>query len=411
MKIKIKDEQGFVEICKQSFALFLIATWKHLKLPHPTIRQIEIANYLQYGSKRDMIQAFRGVGKSWITSAFVCWLLLNNPQLKILVVSATKERSDAFSTFTLKLIKEMPMLQHLRPRHDQRESNIAFDVAPSRNAHAPSVKSAGIFGQITGSRADVIIADDVEIPNNSATDIMREQLIERIGEFNDIIVPEGKPRIILLGTCQTEESIYNKLRTRGYNCRIWSARYPTKNQIIGYQGALAPSLQSELDADPSLEGKPTDPQRFSDIDLLERETSKGRSSFALQFMLDTTLADIYKYPLKIGDLICMELNPEKAPSFVQYGSDKDQVIRELKNVGFAGDYWHRPMMYDKDKWAEYEGIVMSIDPAGRGENLRLCQDNIRNSFNCWNISFLLKKTISIQAINLEGSETISTLKG
>jgi len=361
-------EQSFVEQCKQSFALFLVATWKHLKLPSPTPRQIEIANYLQYGVKRDMVQAFRGVGKSWITSAFVCWLLLNNPQLKILVVSASKERSDSFTIFTLKLIKEMPMLQHLKPRHGQRESNIAFDVAPARNAHAPSVKSAGIFGQITGSRADVIVADDVEIPSNSATEDMREKLIERCGEFNDILVPEGKPRIIFLGTCQSEESIYNKLRNRGYNCRIWTARYPTQKQIIGYQGALAPSIRKELETDSSLEGNPTDPGRFSDEDLLEREVSKGKSSFALQFMLDTTLADANKYPLKTSDLICMDLNPEKAPAFVQYGSDKDQVIKELKNIGFAGDRWHRPMMYDKDKWVEYEGIVMSIDPAGRGKD-------------------------------------------
>jgi len=366
-KIK-KAELTFTDQCKASFALFLFATWKHLGLPHPTPRQIEIANYLQYGSKRDMIQAFRGVGKSWITSAFVCWLLLCDPQLKILVVSASKERSDAFTIFTLKLIKEMPMLKHLTPRHDQRESSVAFEVAPSRNAHAPSVKSAGIKGQITGSRADVIIADDIEIPGNSATDTMREELVERVGEFNDILVPEGKPRIIFLGTPQTEESIYNKLRNKGYNCRIWTARYPTAKQIEGYGGALAPSLLSELQANPTLLGQPTDPQRFHEMDLTEREASKGRSSFALQFMLDTTLSDANKYPLKTGDMICMELNPDKAPSFIQYGSAPEQVIKSLRNVGFAGDRFHRPMMYDKDRWKKYESIVMAIDPAGRGKD-------------------------------------------
>jgi len=359
--------QSFKDRCKTHFDMFMGVCWKHLNLPSPTKRQIEIAQYLQFGSKRDMIQGFRGIGKSWLTSAFVCWLLFNDPQLKILVVSASKGRSDAFSTFTLKLIKEMPMLKHLTPRHDQRESTVLFDVAPARNAHAPSVLAAGISGQITGTRADIIIADDIEIPNNSATDTMREQLVDRVGEFNDILVPEKEPRIIFLGTCQTEESIYNKLRLRGYCCRIWPARYPNRKQILGYQGALAPSILRELEANPELEGQPTDPQRFDDADLTEREVSKGRSSFALQFMLDCTLSDANKYPLKTGDLICMDLNPEKAPSFIQYGSDKDQILKDLKNVGFAGDRWHRPMMYDKDKWTKYEGIVMAIDPSGRGE--------------------------------------------
>ena len=367
-KQKRKQRESFTDKCKDSFALFLRACWKHLSLPDPTPRQIEIANYLQFGSKRDMVQAFRGVGKSWITSAYSCWELLRDPQKKILVVSASKDRSDAFSTFTLRLIKEMPMLKHLKPRHDQRESNIAFDVAPSRNAHAPSVKSAGIFGQITGTRADIIIADDIEIPNNSATDQMREQLVERVGEFNDILVPEGNPRIIFLGTPQTEESVYNKLRSRGYKCRIWCARYPNEKQIEGYRGALSPQIYSELEKNPDLVGEPTDPQRFHEMDLTEREASKGRSSFALQFMLDTTLSDANKYPLKTGDLICMDLNPDKAPSFIQYASGTDQILHELKNVGFAGDRWFKPMVYDTESWKKYEGIVMAIDPAGRGKD-------------------------------------------
>ena len=359
---------AFESRCKQSFAFFLAVCWKHLGLPKPTKRQLEMAVFLQYGPKRLIIEAFRGIGKSWITSAFVCWLLLCNPNLKILVVSASKDRSDAFTTFTLRLIKEMPILKHLTPRADQRESMVAFDVAPANNAHAPSVKSAGINGQITGSRADIIIGDDVEVPNNSATDDMRTKLIGRVGEFNDILVPEGKPRILMLGTPQTEESIYNKLRDRAYTVRIWPARYPTKNQAAGYLGALAPSIVKELQANPDLVGRPTDPQRFNDVDLLEREASKGKSSFALQFMLDTSMSDAERYPLKLSDLIVMDLHGERAPSEIQYGSGPDQRITDLRNVGFAGDRWNRPMWFDKDRFKKYEAITMAIDPSGRGKD-------------------------------------------
>lgn len=356
----------YVEQCKSSFIFFLIQAWKHLGLPKPTKRQVEIADYLQRGPKRSIIQAFRGIGKSWITSAFVTWLLLRNPHKKILVVSASKERSDAFTTFTLRLIKEMPVLQHLTPRHDQRESMVSFDVAPAKNHQAPSVKSAGIFGMITGSRADYIIADDIEIPSNSATVDMREKLMGRVGEFNDILVPEGEPRIIFLGTPQTEESIYNKLRINGYHCRIWPARCPNQKQMDGYGDALAPFILKEIEQGNLNEGDPTDPERFHEQDLIEREVAKGRSSFMLQFMLDTTLADAEKYPLKHGDMIVMDLNPEKAPSFIQYGSGPDQIIKEMTPMGFAGDRWYRPLFYEKDQWKQYEGTVMAIDPAGRG---------------------------------------------
>lgn len=145
------------------FRNFLFLVWKHLKLPDPTPLQYEIAYYLQHGPKRQIIEAYRGVGKSWITSAYVLWRLLKDPNEKFLIVSASKQRSDDFSIFTQRLISEMPILQHLMPTDDQRSSKIAFDVAPTRAAHAPSVKSVGVFGQMTGSRATHIIADDVEV--------------------------------------------------------------------------------------------------------------------------------------------------------------------------------------------------------------------------------------------------------
>lgn len=58
-----------------NFKNFLFMVWHHLALPPPTPVQYDIAEYLQHGPKRKMVQAFRGVGKSWITSALVCWLL------------------------------------------------------------------------------------------------------------------------------------------------------------------------------------------------------------------------------------------------------------------------------------------------------------------------------------------------
>jgi hypothetical protein len=88
----------------KDFRNFLFLCWDHLGLPEPTEVQYQIADYLQNGPKRRIIEAFRGVGKSWITSAYVVHTLLLDPNKNILVVSASKQRSDDFSTFTLLLI-------------------------------------------------------------------------------------------------------------------------------------------------------------------------------------------------------------------------------------------------------------------------------------------------------------------
>ena len=110
----MKSEPQVAQV--KNFKNFLYLAWQHLTLPPPTPIQYDIADFLQGNDKRILIEAFRGVGKSWITSAFVCHQLLLNPQRNILVVSASKSRSDDFTTFTLRLISEMDILAHLRPK-------------------------------------------------------------------------------------------------------------------------------------------------------------------------------------------------------------------------------------------------------------------------------------------------------
>ena len=227
------------------FRNFTYLVWQHLGLPEPTPIQYDIANYLQNSPKRSIIEAFRGVGKSYITAAYVVHQLLLNPELKFMVVSASKARADDFSTFTQRIIVELPICQHLVARDGQRWSKIAFDVAPAKASGSPSVKSVGVTGQLTGSRADIIIADDVEVPNNSMTHMMREKLYETVKEFDAVLKPDGK--IIYLGTPQNEMSLYNILLTRGYDMRVWTARYPTLERAEkAYGGRLAPLLYDSL---------------------------------------------------------------------------------------------------------------------------------------------------------------------
>jgi len=349
----------------KDFRKFTYLVWKHLNLPDPTPVQYDIASYLQNGPRRSVIEAFRGVGKSWLTSAFVCWLLLNNPQLKILVVSASKERADAFSTFVKRLINEIPVLHHLRPSDGQRDSVIAFDVGPATPDHSPSVKSVGITGQITGSRADVLIADDVEVPNNSATQMMRDKLSESVKEFDAILKPGG--RIIYLGTPQTEMSLYNQLPERGYEIRVWPALYPELNKVESYKGSLAPMVTKALETDSSNAGMPTDSKRFDEADLMERKASYGRAGFALQFMLDTSLSDGDRYPLKVQDLIVQNLGPTMGHLKLAWAAAPELCINDLPNVALTGDRFYRPMWHSDDM-SEYTGAVMSIDPSGRGKD-------------------------------------------
>ena len=343
----------------KDFRNFLYLCWKQLNLPDPTPVQYDIADYVQNGPKRRVIQAFRGVGKSWITSAYVCHQLLMDPSKNILVVSASKQRSDDFSTFTLRLIHEMSILEHLKPREDQRNSKVAFDVGPAPASHAPSVVSKGITSQITGSRADLIIADDVESLNNSATQMMRDKLLETIKEFDAVLKPEGE--ILYLGTPQTEMTIYSALSERGYKTRIWPARIPSESQQNRMGSTLAPLVKALTEDS----GTPIDPLRFNNEDLMEREASYGRTGFALQFMLDATLSDQNRYPLKLSDLLVMSISGDEGPEKVVWAPDRDRVVTDVPCVGLSGDRYYTPFEVSHG-WKKFSGSVLAIDPSGRG---------------------------------------------
>jgi hypothetical protein len=347
---------------KGDFKLFLQALWQQLDLPSPTRAQYAIADYLQYGPKRLQIQAFRGVGKSWITGAFVLWTLFNDCEKKIMIISASKERADNMSIFLQKLIMDTPWLQHLQPKSDEsRWSRISFDVNCSPH-QAPSVKSVGITGQLTGSRADLMVLDDIEVPGNSMTELMREKLLQLCTEAESILTPKPDSRICYLGTPQTTFTVYRKLAERNYRPFVWPARYP--RELSAYEGLLAPSVQADID-NGAESWDVTDPDRFDNEDLLEREASMGRSNFMLQFMLDTSLSDAEKFPLKCSDLIITSVNPTVAPDSIVWCSDPSNVIKELPTVGLPGDYFYSPMCIG-DQWDPYTETICSIDPSGRG---------------------------------------------
>ena len=353
------------EQLKKDFRFFLTAVWTHLELPEPTRAQLCIAEFIQNGPKRLQIQAFRGVGKSWITAAFVLWTLYKDTDKKIMVVSASKDRADAFSIFCQRLILEVPWLSHLKPKNDdQRWSRVSFDVGPARPHQAPSVKSVGITGQLTGSRADLMVLDDVEVPNNSMTELQREKLLQLVTECESILTPKSDSRIMFLGTPQTTFTIYNKLRERNYKPFVWPARYPRK--VAMYDGLLAPQLENDLNNEDDLAWNPTD-TRFNEGDLLERESAMGRSNFMLQFMLATSLSDAEKFPLKFADLVVNPVNPENAPENIIWCSSPENIIKDLPCVGLPGDYYYSPMQV-QGKWEPYSETICSVDPSGRGSD-------------------------------------------
>jgi hypothetical protein len=169
-----------------------------------------------------------------------------------------------------------------------------------------------------------------------------------------------------LGTPQTVFTVYRKLAERNYRPFVWPSRYPRKGKLSQYEGLLAPQIVEDIDNGVE-DWEVTDPDRFSNEDLLEREAAMGRSNYMLQFQLDTSLSDAEKFPLKMADLIVTAVNPDTAPDSVVWCADPRNVIKDLPTVGLPGDYFYSPMSL-QGEWSPYTETICSIDPSGRGSD-------------------------------------------
>ncbi len=270
--------------------------------------QKEIGAWMEFGPQYLMVQAQRGQAKTTVAALFAIWSLIHQPTMRVLIVSAAGKQASDISTLIVRLIMNMDVLECMRPDKlaGDKTSVEAFDIHHSLKGldKSDSIGCFGIDSNIQGLRADLLIPDDVESGKNSATATQRAKLMHITKDFTSI---NSTGRIIWLGTPQTMDSIYNSLPARGVAIRIWPGRYPNEKQRQFYAGNLAPSIARKLSEKPSLatgggllgdQGMPIDPMIMPEDQLQKKETDQGTPYFQLQHMLNTTLSDAMRFPLK-----------------------------------------------------------------------------------------------------------------
>lgn len=338
--------------------------------------QEDIALYMQHGPAILMVQAQRGQAKTTIAAIFAVWSLIHDPTFRVLVVSAGETQANEISTLIVRLINSVDILEMLRPDSSagDRTSVEHYDVHYTLKGvdKSPSVACVGINSNLPGKRADLLIPDDIESNKNSLTATARAQLELFTQEFSSISVSE-KPnggRIIWLGTPQSMDSVYNGLPGRGVAVRIWPGRLPTEEQASHYADALAPIILRKMETGKRTgfgldgeQGEPVDPQLRSEQELLKQEMDKGPAGFQLQFMLLTALTDALRHPLKVENLVFMQMQGDYLPLQVVPGfAAKDSVTIN------GMTYRYRVPHTVSEATGKLTSTVLYIDPAGGGAN-------------------------------------------
>ncbi len=357
-----------------SFVPFLHSVMEELGFDTSEIQE-DIAGYMAYGPQYLMIQAQRSQAKTTIAAAYAVYCLIHSPAHRVLIISAGGTQAVEISTLIVRIIMNMAELECLRPDKmaGDRTSVDAFDIHHSLKGidKSPSVACVGIDSNLQGKRADLLIPDDIESSKNSATAMQRAKLLHLTKDFTSICTTG---RILWLGTPQTMDSIYNSLPSRGVEVRIWPGRYPTEKQEEFYGNKLAPLIKRRCLSNPELrtgggylgnQGQPIDPLLLGEDVLQKKERDQGEAYFQLQHMLNTSMSDALRYPLKNEQLIMMRTDKTRFPvSIIRGMLDTHLIDRTVCDYAFK---LATPADVSRD-YARFDSIWSYIDPAPGGAN-------------------------------------------
>lgn len=160
---------------------------------------------------RGLLMAFRHSGKSTVVGIFAACVLYMRPETRILILSAESTLSARMVSHVRHILENHPMCSDMVPDVKKEWAQGKITVNRPIGIREPSVTCQGIHGNITGLRADLIICDDVEVPNTSNTAQKRETLRERLRELDFILSPSGT--MIYIGTPHTLDTIYRTQET------------------------------------------------------------------------------------------------------------------------------------------------------------------------------------------------------
>ncbi len=179
----------------------------NMKTPAHHRRIMEfLVDVLQVPPRRGLLTAFRHSGKSTVVGIFAAATLYLKPDTRIMILSAESVLASRMVAHVRHILENHPRCGAMVPDVKKEWGTHKITINRPIGIREPSVICQGIHGNITGARADLIICDDIEVPNTSNTAAKRTALRERLRELDFILSPAGA--MIYIGTPHTMDTIY-----------------------------------------------------------------------------------------------------------------------------------------------------------------------------------------------------------
>lgn len=162
--------------------------------------------------------------KSHIVATWCAWLITRHPEVTILYLSATASLAET-QLYAVKNIIGSSVYQryfpeYIHPQEGKREKWSATILSidhPRRRKEGvrdATVSTAGLTTNTTGWHADVVVADDLVIPENAYTEDGRDAVSKKSSQFTSIRNPGGFT--LACGTRYHPADIYAVWKSQSY---------------------------------------------------------------------------------------------------------------------------------------------------------------------------------------------------
>lgn len=186
----------------------------------------EMMEFLSFDNGKNKLCLIpRAHQKSHVIAMFCAWEITRNPAITILYLSATAELAES-QLYDIKNILTSDRYRALWPemvneedgkRHLWRQNAVAVDhpFRKSEGIRDATIKTAGLTTNTTGWHADLIIPDDLVVPDNAYTEDGRKKVRSGASQLASIKNPGG--RTCAVGTRYHPKDIYFTWRNQMYD--------------------------------------------------------------------------------------------------------------------------------------------------------------------------------------------------
>ena len=158
-------------------------------------------DYALYGKGNELttnklIMLPRAHLKSHMVATWCAWMITRHPEITILYVSATAELAEtqlfavqnilASSVYRRFFPEYVNPQEGKRERWSQRKMSIDHERRRKEGIRDATISTAGLTTNTTGWHADVVVADDLVVPENAYTEDGRESVSKKSSQFTSI---------------------------------------------------------------------------------------------------------------------------------------------------------------------------------------------------------------------------------